>query len=92
MSHSYPYKEIGNRLEALRRNYSDLTQGAWAESHGFNPTQYNNWAKGVRRIPVDCAERLADSYGLTLDSIYRGRLDGLSENAAKVLLSARPIA
>ena len=79
-----PYIQIGRRLERLRQSVSDLPQKAWAEKHSFAPTQYNNWAKGGRRIPVDAAETLCDAYGLTLDFIYRGRLDGLSENARKI--------
>ena len=80
-----PYSDIGARLELIRKGYSDLNQGAWAEKHNFNVTQYNNWEKGVRRIPVDAAERLCDRYGLTLDFIYRGRRDGLSSTALNVL-------
>lgn len=77
------YEEIGARLAAIRLTFSDLSQKAWAEKHGFGLTQYNNWEKGTRRIPVEAAERLSDLYGMTLDAIYRGRLDGLSENARK---------
>lgn len=84
-NHDYPYEEIGSRLEAMRTAYSDLKQRQWAEKHGFNPTQYNNWAKGGRRITVEAAERLCDTYGVTLDFIYRGRRDGLSETASKAL-------
>jgi DNA-binding XRE family transcriptional regulator len=80
-----PYEDIGLRLKAIREHFSDLSQKDWAEKHGFNKTQYNNWEKGARRIPVDAAEALCLAYGLTLDSIYRGRLDGLSENLRKVL-------
>lgn len=78
------YEEIGTRLKAIRTGLSDLSQKDWAERHGFNKTQYNNWEKGTRRIPVDAAEKLCQTYGLTLDAIYRGRLDGLSENLRKV--------
>lgn len=80
-----PYADIGNRLAAIRRAFSEDSQKSWAERHGFNPTQYNNWEKGTRRITVDCSERLADTYGLSLDFIYRGKRDGLSENARKAL-------
>lgn len=80
-----PYIAIGNRLAAIRRAFSDDSQKSWAERHGFNPTQYNNWEKGTRRITVDCSEKLADTYGLSLDFIYRGKRDGLSENARKAL-------
>lgn len=86
----FPYQEIGARLDQLRVGFSELNQKDWAEKHGFNPTQYNNWIKGKRRIPVDASERLCDTYGLTLDFIYRGRIDGLAETARNVALSARP--
>lgn len=81
-----PYAKIGERLRAIRAGIDpDLSQKAWAEKHNFNPTQYNNWEKGTRRIPVDSAETLCNTHGLTLDFIYRGRRDGLSENARKVV-------
>lgn len=82
---AFPYAVIGQRLEAIRRALSDLTQKEWAEKHGFAPSQYNNWATGARRIPVENAEKLCALYGLTLDAIYRGRLEGLPENLRKVL-------
>lgn len=79
------FPEIGKRLESVRTSFSDLNQKEWAEKHGFGITQWNNWESGFRRIPVDEAERLCELYGLTLDFVYRGRRDGLSENAAKVV-------
>jgi len=85
------YQDIGARLVAIRKSFSEDTQRSWAERHGFNPTQYNNWEKGTRRITVDCSERLADTYGLSLDFIYRGKRDGLSESARKVLSSHLPM-
>lgn len=80
-----PFAKIGARLAAVRTGFSDLSQKSWAEKQGFNVTQYNNWERGIRRIPVDEAEKLADAYGLTLDFIYRGRRDGLSDTARNVL-------
>ena len=85
MSDAAPYQEIGTRLEKIREGFSDLSQKAWAEKHNFGVTQYNNWVKGARRIPVENAELLCDLYGLDLDFIYRGKRDGLSENARKVI-------
>lgn len=79
------YDDIGKRLTLVRQGFSDLSQKAWAEKHGFEPTQWNNWERGRRRIPVENAERLCELYGLTLDFLYRGRRDGLSETASKVL-------
>lgn len=79
------YSDIGHRLTAIRMHFGGLTQKAWAEKNGFNHTQYNHWEKGTRRIPVDASERLSDSYGLTLDFIYRGRRDALPDTLAKSL-------
>lgn len=85
MSDTAPFVEIGQRLEAIRQAFSDLSQKDWAERHSFSASTYNNWVKGIRRIPVENAERLCDLYGLDLDFIYRGKRDGLSENSRKVL-------
>ena len=79
-----PFSDDGERLIRLRTSQSDLSQKAWAEKHGFNGTQYNNWETGKRRIPVDAAEKLCDAYGLTLDFVYRGRRDGLPDSIRKV--------
>lgn len=86
MTNRPDFADIGSRLASLRAaTMPDLSQKAWAEKHGFSPTQFNNWEKGTRRIPVDDAERLCARYGLTLDWIYRGRAEGLPENLRKVV-------
>lgn len=84
MANDKEFFEIGERLRAIRQGFSDLSQADWAEKNGFGVTQYNNWEKGVRRIPVEAAELLCDRYGLTLDAIYRGRMDGVSQQARNV--------
>ena len=85
MNDAATYPDIGRRLLAVRQAFSELSQKAFAERHNFAPTQYNNWETGARRIPVDAAEALCESYGLSLDFVYRGRRDGLSEKASKLL-------
>lgn len=86
------YTEIGDRLRAVRLAYApDSTQASWAGTHGFSRTQYSNWENGIRRISLDAAERLCSTYGLTLDFLFMGRRDGLSENARKAVSEQRPI-
>lgn len=80
-----PYSDIGERLKRVREGFSDLSQKAWAEKHVFQNTQWNNWEKGTRRIPVEAAEKLCHLYGLSLDFIYLGRRDALSDTASKTL-------
>lgn len=83
------YPEIGQRLEAIRNAFAPRlgvkSQREWATRHGWIPTRYGNWETGHGRIPVEEAEKLCGLYGLTLDFIYRGRRDGLSETASKSL-------
>lgn len=85
MAEDAQFTQIGDRIEAVREGFTGLSQKDFAIRHGFNPTQWNNWAKGTRRIPLECAEKLALVYGLTLDWIYLGRRDGLSETASKIV-------
>lgn len=85
MASDEKYVEIGRRIESVRTGFTDLAQKEFASRHGFNVSQYNNWATGARRIPIEAAQKFALTYGLTLDWIYLGRRDGLSDSAAKVL-------
>lgn len=85
MKSDTPHLEIGNRLEAVREAFTDLNQKDFAAKMGFNYAQYNNWSRGDRRIPIESAEKMCQTYGLTLDWIYLGRRDGLAERASKVL-------
>jgi len=85
MTNRPDYSVIGDRLVKIREGLSDMNQKEWAERHNFSPTQYNNWENGSRRITVDAADVLVTRYSLTLDYIFRGTVDGLSENMRKVL-------
>lgn len=85
MSEPTEHLLIGERLAALRRAFSQLNQKDWAAKNRFNVAQYNNWERGTRRIPVEAAMQLCEAYGVTLDYLYRGRRDGLSESLRKAL-------
>lgn len=88
MTDDLQYIEIGGRLRLIRKAFSGDTQKMWADRHNLNRTQVNNWERGLRRVPVDVAEKMCDTYGLTLDFIYRGRLDGISGDAKKALIDS----
>lgn len=79
-----PFAKIGARIKAIRST-TGMNQARFCERHAFNPQLYNHWESGYRRITVQNAETLCDAYGVTLDFIYRGRRDGLSEAASKSL-------
>jgi transcriptional regulator with XRE-family HTH domain len=67
---------LGRRL-ALAREVLRLKQYRFAEEAGLSSTRYNQWETGAVYPPADEAIKLCDKYGLTLDWIYRGRMDCL---------------
>jgi len=85
MDDQVEYAEIGARMRKVRLAFSELNQKDWAARHNFTHSRYNNWEIGLRRISVDEAIKLSDLYGLDLDYIYRGKLDGLSDSVLKRL-------
>lgn len=84
-SQANQFAHIGMRLRQIREGVGNANQKDWCSANGFNPTQYNNWERGSRRIPIEHAMTLVQRYGLTLDFIYRGRIDGVAQNALKSL-------
>lgn len=82
----HPHAEIGRRIRALRQKLG-YTMADFADVNGWQRTQLVNWETGHRRITVDAAALLRSRYGVTLDWIYLGNSDGLSQSLAKSLAS-----
>jgi transcriptional regulator with XRE-family HTH domain len=61
---------ITARLIATREALN-LSQRELCSLTGIDPPQYNNWEHGSRP-GIDAAFTLCDTFGLTLDWIYRG--------------------
>ena len=82
-----PYSAIGERVDLVRLRFTDMSQVEWSAYLGVSTGRYNNWKAGRRRITLDTAQKLCADYGLSLDYIYMGKLDGLSINARNMLSS-----
>lgn len=82
---SRPHAAIGERVRAMRLAFTSDSLRTFAQKMGVSPMAVSGWETGFRRIPVESAERYCDMFGVTLDWIYRGRRDCLSENASKIL-------
>jgi DNA-binding XRE family transcriptional regulator len=54
-----------------------MKQNAFAEKADVPPISYNQWERGAVYPPVPGAIKLCETYGLTLDWIYMGRMDCL---------------
>lgn len=79
--------EVGRRLQALRK-VLNLTQAEIADANGIDRTNWGRFEKGKRLLPRDIAFDLAERYGITIDWLYRGRVDGLSIDMAERLRQA----
>jgi transcriptional regulator with XRE-family HTH domain len=73
---------IGQRLKAIRKQL-DLTQEEFARRAGESQNAYLQYEAGMRRPSLKIASALADTYGLSLDYIYRGLHSGLLPRSCK---------
>ncbi len=75
--------KIGERLRLTRACYG-LTQGEFAEGAGIARHTYNQYENGKKRPSLETATALCDAYGLTLDWIFHGRVEGLPHQLARI--------
>lgn len=60
-------------MRLLRLAIHDMdNQRAFAELHGFSPSQWNNYERGVSRPAPDDAIRIKHKFHVTTDWIYDG--------------------
>jgi len=65
--------QVGRHLRMLRTAMGQ-SQQEWAYALLITPQMLNKWEKGTRQPNIDVLIRICDSYGCTLDFIFRGRL------------------
>ena len=76
--------EIAWRLRLLRVAVADNITDLCARS-GITRSAWSNYENGSSRIGVDAAMKLCDTYGVSLDWIYRGQDAMLPHGLAKRL-------
>ncbi|MFH5926422.1 helix-turn-helix domain-containing protein [Roseomonas xinghualingensis] len=82
-----PIAGIGRRLKAIR-DERGLTPAAMADWLGVSRTRYSNWENDQNRPAEEKMAWLCDQTGLTMDYIYRGKLDAVPM-ALAIRLAAR---
>lgn len=86
-------REIGNRLFKVRSVAGFDTQQDFAAAARVPEKSYSHWETGRVKIPLEHALRLAEAVpGLTIDYIYRGKLDYVAPALGRLLreLEDRP--
>ena len=79
---------IGKRLK-LSREALGVSQSDFADRCEIARNTYNQYEKGVNKVPVDAALKMRELYGLTLDWIYVGDPSGLRHEIADKIREKR---
>lgn len=85
---SSDFSDAGRRMRAIRRMYTGDNQTEFARRAGLGRQAWNHYEKGIRRIDIGVAIRIADEFRITLDWIYRGSLAGLDTVVGQQLVAA----
>lgn len=81
-------ERIADRL-SLVREVTGLTQTEFARRAGLGVSAWNNYETARKRISVDAAIALCETYSLTLDYVYLGDASNLPYHLASALQSVR---
>jgi len=65
-----------------------LSQAELCRRADLSRNTYNQWERGHGRPDVHYAIRLCETFGITLDWIFRGEIEGLSPELAEMVLCA----
>lgn len=79
---------VGRRLE-LTRQALGFDQQTFAREAGLKASTYNQYETGKNMPQIVAAHALCDRYRLSLDWIYRGEMDGLSQRIHSAIASVR---
>lgn len=79
---------IAERL-ALVREVEGMTQADFSARAEINPNAWNNYERARKRISLEAAIKLCETYHLTLDYIYLGDASNLPYRLASALDAVR---
>lgn len=77
MSNAPEHADIAWRLRVIMSTFDIPTARAFGERFNVSESRLNNWMKGIRRPAVDAGIAICREFGLTLDWLYLGVVDGL---------------
>ena len=81
---------IAARLRAARAAFG-LSQLEFSRRAGIAGNTYNQYEQAKSLPRLDWANHICDTYGVTLDWIYRGDISGLPVHIANLLASRKTL-
>ncbi len=82
--------DVGKRLRWAREVVADSQASLCRDLGGLDPTAWNRWERGNRYPDPIALIRFCDTFGLTMDYLYRGDLRGVREDVAFRLAAYHP--
>lgn len=86
----YSIEAIAQRLVATREALG-LSQAEFCRRAGVAANTYNQWEMAKGRPSIDGATKIADEFDLTLDWIYRGKIDQQRHDLVLAIREKMPI-
>lgn len=77
--------EIARRLVLTRRALGIEHQQDFGRAAGLSQSQYHHFESGKRRLSLEAALALCETYGLSLDWLYRGDMNALPFRLANAI-------
>ncbi|MEB3421752.1 helix-turn-helix domain-containing protein [Salipiger marinus] len=77
-------ESVGMRLTAVR-TASGLTSGQFANTVSIDPSSYSKIELGKKPLNVDMGFRVSERWGVSMDFLYRGRLNEVPESIIRTL-------
>ena len=63
-------KEVGLRIQELRKERSNLTQAEFAKKLGYDRTFLSRVERGVQNITLETLDKICDGLGITIKEFF----------------------
>lgn len=77
---------VARRLDALREA-TTLEKGIFADTVGIDRSSYSKIIKGEKPLKAEMAYAVSMRWGVSMDFLYKGSLDGLPSNLSASIIA-----
>lgn len=77
---------VAARLDALREA-TNLDKGIFADTVGIDRSSYSKIIKGEKPLKAEMAYAVSVRWGVSMDYLYKGSLDGLPSNLSATIIA-----
>lgn len=78
---------VGVRLDAIRAA-TGLSKGEFADTVQIDRSSYSKIIKGEKPLKIEMGFIVSERWGVSLDFLYKGNLQGLPESLSKTIIAS----